>query len=129
MLRWILAALLLATSIPAQEKTPPPPEPPEEDQDLVAAKEYTFNPLQAQKELRIGNFYFKKGSYRAAANRFDEATKWDPNYAEAFLRLGEAREKRREPALAREAYSKYVELAPDAKNIPEIRRRIAKLTK
>ena len=106
----------------AQEQTPP--EPPEEDQALVD-KEYAFNPLQAQKELQTGNFYFKKGSYRAAANRFLEATRWNPGYAEAYLRLGEAREKLKEPAEARKAYEKFLELEPKGKDATEIRKKLA----
>ncbi len=33
----------------------------------MAPKEYAFNPLQATKEVEIGNYYFKKKNYRAAA--------------------------------------------------------------
>src|ERR1039458_1304928 len=50
--------------------------PPEEDKS-IAVPVYGFNPLQAQKEINVGNQYFKKGSYRAAAGRFEEATKWN----------------------------------------------------
>src|ERR1700730_6854898 len=64
-------------------------EPPEED-DAAKPKEYAFNPLQAEHELRVGEFYMKKGSYAAAVARFTEATKWNPTLAEAYLRLGEA---------------------------------------
>ena len=67
--------------------------PPEEDENLARTTEYSFNPLQADKELQVGNFYMKKGSYRAAAGRFQEAAKWNPRLAEAYFRLGEALEK------------------------------------
>lgn len=128
--RWLAIGLLLCAPALAQQKTPPPPpEPPEEDESLVTAKDYTFNPLQARKEFNTGNFYFKKGKHKAAANRFEEATKWDPTFADAFLRLGEAREKRKEPVLARDAYAQYLELAPDARNAADIKRRIVRLTK
>src|SRR5581483_12122945 len=63
------------------EQAKPQEEPPPPDEDAAAnAKVYSFNPLQAQKEMRTGEFYFKKGSYRAAATRFREATKWNPTY-------------------------------------------------
>jgi tetratricopeptide (TPR) repeat protein len=131
--RWILPALLaLAASAqqpPPKKGTPPPAtqeqEPPEEDTSLVP-KEYSFNPLQATKELKIGNYYFKKGNYRAAAQRFTEATKWDGTLAEAFLRLGETREKQHDRKAAAEAYAKYLEIAPDAKDAAEIKKRLAK---
>jgi outer membrane protein assembly factor BamD (BamD/ComL family) len=105
-----------------------PPAPPEEDEiEKARVEEYTLNPLQAQKELKIGNFYFKKATpsgYRAAAKRFEEATKWDPNFAEAFLRLGEAQEKLKNREAARAAFEKYLALAPDAKNAAAIRKRV-----
>jgi tetratricopeptide (TPR) repeat protein len=99
--------------------------PPEEDESLVP-KEYSFNPLQATKELKIGNYYFKKGNYRAAALRFSEATKWDGTNAEAFLRLGEAKEKQHDRKAAAEAYAKYLEIAPDAKDAAEVKKRLDK---
>ena len=121
---WILSCLALAPAAIAQTKPQQQEqEPPEEDENLTVP-EYTFNPLQAEKELKIGNFYMKKGKYRAAAIRFEEATKWDPNSAAAFLKLGEAREKQKDMKAARVAYAKYVELAPDAKNVEEIRRKL-----
>ena len=100
--------------------------PPEEDAS-ISVREYSFNPLQAEKELKIGNYYFHKGSYRAAALRFREATKWNEGYPDAWLRLGEAQEKLKDHKAAREAYAKYVELSPDARNAADIRKKLAKL--
>lgn len=104
-----------------------PQEPPEEDETLTAKKEYAFNPLQAEKELKIGAYYFKRGSYRAAAGRFREATRWNPEYAEAHFRLGEAQEKLKNAAAAREAYSKFLEIAPKDKRADEVRKKLAAL--
>ena len=100
--------------------------PPEEDTSL-AVKEYAFNPLQAENELRIGNFYFKTGKYRSAAMRFQEATKWNEGYSDAWLRLGETEEKLKDSKAAKEAYTKYLEFASDAKNAAEIRKKLQKL--
>src|SRR6266542_2570461 len=132
MLRWV--ALLFAASLcPLIGQQPPPGElqrerskvkppagakeevPPEEDK-AAAPREYSFNPLQAEKDIQTGNFYFKKGSFRAAAGRFLDATKWNDGNAEAWLRLGETEEKLKDFKAAVEAYSKYLELAADAKN-------------
>jgi tetratricopeptide (TPR) repeat protein len=106
----------------AQEQTPI--EPPEEDQSLVE-KEYAFNPLQARKEVQIGNFYFKRGTYKAAAGRYLEATKWNPGYAEAYLRLGEAYERLKDSKAARAAYEKYLDLDPKGKPAAQIRKKLA----
>ncbi len=100
--------------------------PPEEDTSL-AVKEYSFNPLQSENELKIGNFYFKTGKYRSAAMRFTEATKWNDGNSEAWLRLGETEEKLKDPKAAKEAYTKYLALASDAKNAAEIRKKLQKL--
>jgi len=100
----------------------------EEDESLaVTDEQYSFNPLQAEKDVRVGNYYFKKGSFRAAALRFRRATKWNEGYAEAWLRLGEAEEKQKDEKAAKEAYAKYLELSPDAKNANDIRKKIEKL--
>jgi tetratricopeptide (TPR) repeat protein len=105
-----------------QEEDQPPP-----DEDALAtAKVYSFNPLQAQKEMRTGEFYFKKGSFRAAATRFREATKWNPTYAPAWLRLGDCAEKQNDGKTIAEAYGKYLELQPDAKNAAEIKKKLDK---
>jgi tetratricopeptide (TPR) repeat protein len=106
----------------AQE--PAPLEPPEEDQTLVV-KEYAFNPVQAQKELQIGDYYFKRGSYTAARLRYLESTKWNPNFAEAYLRLGDTYEKLKDRPATRKAYEKYLELEPKAKDAAAIRAKLA----
>jgi tetratricopeptide (TPR) repeat protein len=100
--------------------------PPEEDA-AAKPKEYTFNPLQAENEMKAGEFYFKRGKFAAAANRFKEATLWNPTLAEAFLRLGEADEKRHDRDGAKQAYSKYLEVAPDSKHAPDVKKRLSKL--
>jgi len=136
MSRWVLALLLAGAARGfgddlKKERTPQPvatvEEIPKEEDESLAEKEYSFNPLQAEKEVRIGNYYFKKGSYRAAANRFREAIKWNQGYGEAWLRLGEAAEKQKDTKAAREAYAKYVELSPDAKDVHEVQKRLKKL--
>jgi tetratricopeptide (TPR) repeat protein len=122
-----LARLFLLSGILAfgQQTAPPqkPVEPPEEDESSKP-REYGFNPLQAASDVKVGLYYFKKGSFKAAAKRFDEATKWNPSLAEAFLYLGETREKMKDKAGAKEAYAKYLDLAPDAKNAAAIKKKV-----
>jgi tetratricopeptide (TPR) repeat protein len=121
-----LSCALLGAALWGQQKTSPPkPGDLKEEDATLATTEYAFNPLQAEKELKVGNFYFKKGSYKAAAGRFREATKWNPTLAEAFLRLGEAEEKLKNTKEAKAAFSKFVELAPGDKRCEEIKRKLA----
>src|SRR5437867_1171173 len=144
MWRWLPLLVVLSLPVTAQEKTQPkkegelqrqrnkPPaksgkeEVPAEEDKAVAPESYDFNPLQSQKEIDTGNFYYKKGSYRAAAGRYREATKWNDGNAEAWLRLGEAEEKLKDRQAAGEAYRKYLELSPDSKNAGEIQKKLDK---
>jgi Flp pilus assembly protein TadD len=77
--------------------------------------------------VSVGNFYFKKGDFKAAAGRFREATKWNDGNAEAWMRLGEAEERRENAKAARYAYRKFLELQPDGKNADEVKKRLEKL--
>ena len=129
------AALMLAASIgmrpavaqePAAQKQDDVQLPPEEDKAAIP-KQYSFNPLQSKKEVTVGEFYFKKGDYKAAAGRFSEATKWNDGNAEAWLRLGNAEEKMNDAKAAREAYEKYLRLAATGKSAAEVRRKLEKL--
>jgi tetratricopeptide (TPR) repeat protein len=126
----LFAFFISAQQPPPAKKTPPPvkqeEEPPEEDESITP-KEYTLNPLEAARNITAGNYYFKKHNYRAASRRYLEATKWDPTSVEAFLKLGETYEKLKDRDGIRDAYEKYLALAPDAKNAPEIRKKLEKV--
>jgi tetratricopeptide (TPR) repeat protein len=109
-------------------QTPPTPvEPPEEDESLIRPQQYEFNPLQAKKEMSTGDFYAKRGNYKAAAARYREATLWDNGLLEAYFKLGEANEKLKYYDAARDAYSKFASLATDKKKAEEARKRASKL--
>ena len=114
----IAFAGVLFSQQPKQEQ-----EPPEEDESLVE-KEYSFNPLQAAKEMKIGDYYAKRGNHKAAAARYQEATKWEPTNARAWLRLGESREKLKDKKGAKEAYAKYVEIEPDSKQAQALKKQL-----
>jgi tetratricopeptide (TPR) repeat protein len=138
----ILASSFLSAAVGlAQDPQPPQPpktlqttrpakpaeqEPPEEDEALKP-EEFSLNPLEAQKNITAGDYYFRtKKNYHAAARRYLRATKWDPGSAEAFLKLGESEEKLNDRAAACDAYQKYLELAPTAKNAAAISKKTEK---
>jgi tetratricopeptide (TPR) repeat protein len=131
---------MLSVPVWAQQPAPPAPaappsspqaqpqeqEPPEEDQ-AFKPKTYDFNPLKATDSIRVGDFYFKKGSFAAAKGRYKDATLYDPGSAEAFEKLGEASEKLHDYATARDSYTKYLEMAPAAKDAEAVKKRMEKL--
>lgn len=138
------SSLLSAALLTAQDQQPPPQkklettrttkpadkpteqEPPEEDESLKP-EEFSLNPLEAQKNITAGDYYFKtKKNYHAAVRRYFRATQWDPGSAEAFLKLGETEEKLNDRAAARAAYETYLQLAPTAKNSVAISKKIEK---
>ena len=154
MSRWVIALIFVAAaSLPAQDAPPqqqPPKQPdtksrdtmkrdrppqatsdkeevpPEEDISL-SKDDYSFNPLQSQRDVQVGDFYKKKGDYVAAARRYQVATFRNDGNAQAWLKLGEARQKLKDTKAAREAYTKYLELDPNSKNSEEVRKALAKL--
>jgi cytochrome c-type biogenesis protein CcmH/NrfG len=102
--------------------------PPDEDAASAAANEkVAFNPVQSKKFVSVGDFYFKKNDFKAATQRYRDATRYNDANAEAWLKLGESEEKRGSPKNARAAYEKYLQLAPNAKNASEIKKRLDKL--
>lgn len=148
MVRWVPPALLLSFVCLAAQTPPAPPPPqkpgelqkqrkpaatsdkeevPPEEDSSIAKEDVSFNPLQSEKEITAGNYYFKKHSYLAAAGRFRNATRYNEGNAEAWLKLGEASEKLKDVKSAREAYGKYLEVASDARNAEEIRKKLEKL--
>jgi len=106
-----------------------PPEemnPPEEDES-VAPKVYPLNPLQSDRCIKIGNFYMHQGTmrgYRAALGRYEDATKYNPNSAEAFFKVAEAEEKLKNRDAARLAFQKVIQLAPESKLAQEAKRKL-----
>ncbi len=130
---FLLTGILFAQDEPTLKKRPADQskpqqqqeqEPPEEDESL-APKTYSFNPLEAEKDLKVGLYYFKKGNYKASTSRFREATLWNPTYAEAFLRLGESEDKMKDKKAAADAYSKYLALSPDGKEAESVKKKLA----
>ncbi len=101
----------------------------EDEQYAPKRTSYAFNPVQARNELKVGNYYAKKGKHRAAAGRYLEATRWDTNFADAFLRLGLAQEKLDQPAAAIEAYTRFLSLESGGKRARQTRQRIQHLQK
>jgi tetratricopeptide (TPR) repeat protein len=112
---------------PPAEGQPFPDQPPPEEDKAKIQEDYSFNPLKSKKDVTVGEFYFKKNDFKAAAGRFREATKWNDGNAEAWLRLGDAEDKMHDTKAARDAWEKYLQLAPDAKNAAEVRKKLEKL--
>jgi tetratricopeptide (TPR) repeat protein len=99
--------------------------PPEEDES-VAPEKFVLDPLESQRNIKIGDFYWNKGDYVGAKNRYERATKFNPNSAEAYFKLGKAEDKLHNREAARAALEKAIHLAPDSKVAREAKKQLAK---
>ena len=112
-------------SAPPAQPVPDQSTLPEED-ETVAPEKFVLNPLESDRNIRVGNFYFNKRDYRGALGRYERASKFNPNSAEAFFKIGEAEEKLHDAEKAKLAFKKVVDLAPDSKLGREAKKKLAK---
>jgi tetratricopeptide (TPR) repeat protein len=88
-----------------------------------------WDPLKANKDIEVGTFYLRRGSYDAALERFQEAAKLHPGLALPYLKLGETYEKRKDLPMAVASYRKYLELYKAAPDGNSVRKHIEQLDK
>ena len=88
-----------------------------------------WDPLRAEKDLEVGQYYMKKGDVDAAIDRFQDATLAKPGYAIPFRFLGEAQEKKGLRKQAVKSYQRYLDLYPHAEDGGKVRKKIDKLYK
>jgi len=146
LVQWTLAAAgitllfwgpLLRAQDPASESSSKPadapaPKKPDKKQKSDSATQNapdqpSWDPLRAEKDLEVGQYYMRKGDVDAAIDRFQDATTAKPGYAIPFRFLGEAQEKRGLKKEAIKSYSRYLDLFPHAADGDKIRKKIDKL--
>jgi tetratricopeptide (TPR) repeat protein len=109
---------------------PPPKQPAKKNKDSAtqsASDQPTWDPLRAEKDLEVGQYYMRRGDYDAAIDRFNDAIDAKPGYAVPFKFLGEAQEKKKLRKQAIKSYTRYLELFPSAEDGDKIRKKIDKL--
>jgi tetratricopeptide (TPR) repeat protein len=109
--------------------SPPPPRPKSAGPPGDAEPLPAFNPLEAEKDVEVGQFYMKQGKYDAAIDRFKDATVAVPTYALPWQLMGEAYEKKGDLAKSIAAFQKYLKLYPHAPERKKIEEHIAELQK
>jgi tetratricopeptide (TPR) repeat protein len=73
---------------------------------------HSWDPHQASKEVEVGDFYYKRGNYRAAESRYREALSYKQNDAVATFRLAQCLEKLGLLDDARSEYESYLKILP-----------------
>ena len=119
-----------SSSKPADAPAPKKPDKKKRQSDNAtqnADDQPTYDPLRAEKDLEVGQYYMHKGDVDAAIDRFQDATTAKPGYAIPFRYLGEAQEKKGLKKQAIQSYSRYLDLYPHAEDGDKIRKKIDKL--
>jgi tetratricopeptide (TPR) repeat protein len=144
----ILAAVFLLVAAPRTRPQDPPQEssskpanppndmkpksPDKKKKDTAtqnAPDQPAWDPLRAEKDLEVGQYYMKKGDLDAAIDRFQDATTAKPGYAIPFRFLAEAQEKRGLKKQAIKSYQRYLDLYPHAEDSDKIKKKLEKLYK
>ena len=120
-----------SSSKPADAPAPPASkQKPKKNADSAtqnAPDQPTWDPLRAEKDIEVGQYYMHKGDVDAAIDRFQDATTAKPGYAVPFRYLGEAQEKKGLKKEAIKSYQRYLDLYPHAEDGDKIRKKIDKL--
>jgi tetratricopeptide (TPR) repeat protein len=119
------APALGAQSSPAKDN--PKAKPNTDTATQNAPDQPMWDPLRAEKDLEVGQYYMKKGDVDAAIDRFQDAALAKPGYAIPFRFLGEAQEKKGLKRDALKSYTRYLELYPRAEDKDKIEKKIEKL--
>jgi tetratricopeptide (TPR) repeat protein len=98
-------------------------------EEATVEKGKPYDPLMAQKTVKIGDFYYKKKNYTAAIQRYIEALEYQPDRAEALEALGRAYEKTGEISKAVEAYREFISKNPESPKNEEFRAKLTRLEK
>lgn len=112
-----MSILVLFTALPAIIAQIPNPQPDVEKTDPVQG----YVTPSASQSVEIGDYYLRKGKYKAALSRFQEAVKTDPHYAPAYRELGRVYEKMGSWKRSLDSYQKYLDELPSAKEAREAR--------
>jgi len=112
---------------PAPTDKPKPPKPNSDNATQNAPDQPKWDPLRAEKDMQVGQYYMHKGDVDAAIDRFEDATTAKPGYALPFRFLGEAQEKKGLKRQAIKSYTRYLDLYPKAEDKDKVQKRIDKL--
>jgi len=144
-IHWMLAVMLLMPHVAASHATAlaqnPAAQPKPADRPAPKASDKkksdsatqnapdqpVWDPLRAEKDMEVGQYYMRKGDLDAAIDRFQDATTAKPGFAIPYRYLGEAQEKKKLRKQALQSYSRYLEMVPHADDADKIRKKIEKL--
>jgi len=94
-----------------------------------AVKEKEYNPVLAEQNIKIGDYYLKKKNFDAAIERYLEALQYKPDSIEAYDALGKTYEKKGDIAKAMTVYRDFIRKNPDSPKKAEFQSKLSRLEK
>jgi len=83
-----------------------------------------LDPSSAEYANNAGFAYYQMGKYNESLVWLQKTVSINPRRAVAYFNLGDAYTKLKREAEARQAYAKYLELAPNSKSAPKVKRKL-----
>ncbi|HMD16740.1 MAG TPA: hypothetical protein VKH18_08740 [Terriglobales bacterium] len=98
--------------------------------DISGVQEFhPWNPMKAQKDIQVGDFYFKRKNYKAAVERYKEALYYKDGDAVASFRVAVCQEKLGDRVEAKKYYEQYLKILPEGPFAKESRASLERLAK
>lgn len=98
------------------------------DSDVSDITEFhSWDPHKTMKAIEVGDYYFRRENYRAAASRYEEALVYKPKDADASFKLAQTLEKLKQYDEARDSYTDFLKIIHDGKEADEARKALARL--
>lgn len=99
-----------------------------QDDELGGIQEFhPWDPHKAQKDIEVGDFYFKRENYWAALDRYQEALYYKNNDALATFRLAVCQEKVGQSEDARKSYQAYLKILPEGPFAAEAKKALVRI--
>jgi tetratricopeptide (TPR) repeat protein len=99
-----------------------------EGDELGGIEEFhPWDPHKAEKDIEVGDYYFKRENYRGALDRYQEALYYKNNDAIATYRIATCQEKLGESEDARKFYEAYLKILPEGPLAADAKKAIARL--
>lgn len=128
-----LAVALALPALAAQQTARKPGQKPvlirDDEPRPIAEESFILDPYMSKRNVEIGDYYFKKDSYAAAAERYRQAIRHKPEWFEGYEKLAKTQAKMKDWAGAIQTYRQFIALNPDSSRKGDVEDRIKDLEK
>ena len=85
------------------------------------------DPIEAERHIKVGDFYYKRKNFEAAGERYREAVKYFPRRPDSYFKLIRALEKMEKFEEALAVCREFIEANPEAPQVEQFQSRIKEL--